>query len=169
MICKIRILLDVEGDVFRDIVINTERNLEDFHFIIARSFGFKGQEMAAFYTSNQDWEQGREIPLVDMSEDNSASSMATTAVNEVLSRKGDRLIYVYDFFSMWTFFVELIEVLPDYEEKIPFIALSIGQVPDEAPEKEFTGRFSLEVYDDFEDYNQDVDFESLEDMDPDSF
>lgn len=168
MICKIRLLLDVEGDVFRDIVLNNDGNLEDFHFLIARAFGFKGQEMAAFYISDNDWEQGVEIPLFDMSDDNNAISMAKTAINDVLSKKGDRLIYVYDFFAMWTFFVELIEVLPAYSEQLPFISLSIGQVPDEAPEKEFAGESFLEDFEKNGNFSDFENFENIDDIDLDA-
>ena len=46
MAYKIRVVLDVENDVIRDIIVNETINLEELHFIIAKSFGFKGQEMA---------------------------------------------------------------------------------------------------------------------------
>jgi len=33
---------------------------------IAQSFGFAGSEMASFYRSTPSWEQGEELPLLDM-------------------------------------------------------------------------------------------------------
>ena len=38
---------------------------------------------------------------------------------------------------MWTFFVELIEISDSYEHKLPKLILTIGDVPEKAPEKEF--------------------------------
>lgn len=49
MTYKIRVILDVKEDIFRDIIVNETINLEELHFTIAKSFGFKGQEMASFY------------------------------------------------------------------------------------------------------------------------
>lgn len=161
MAYKLRVLLDVEEDVFRDLVVNEATNLEDLHYFIAKSFGFNGQEMASFYKSNEDWEQGDEIPLFDMSEDDSDISMSNCLLNNVLKKVGDKLIYVYDFFSMWTFFVELSEISTKNEDNLPLISLSFGTPPEKAPEKEFLADNS---YDD-DDYFLDDDFENIDDID----
>ena len=59
MIYRIRVILDLaEDDVFRDIEINETATLEDLHNVITHSFGFLGNEMASFYRSNDQWEQG---------------------------------------------------------------------------------------------------------------
>ena len=168
MAYRLRVLLDVEEDVFRDILIDKSIHLEDLHFIIAKSFGFKGQEMASFYRTNENWEQGDEIPLFDMSEDGTAVSMQKCLTSETFTTKGDKLIYVYDFFSMWSFFVELTEKSNKPQENLPVIALSFGNTPDEAPEKEFTAEFSEED-DDFDIFNDENNFDSIDDIDLDKY
>lgn len=40
MIYKIRIILDAKDDVFRDIEIEDNKTLEDFHNAITQAFGF---------------------------------------------------------------------------------------------------------------------------------
>ena len=162
MAYKIRVILDVEKDVFRDLVVNEATNLEDLHFFIAKSFGFNGQEMASFYKSNNNWEQGDEIPLFDMSEDDTNVSMSNCLLNNVLTNVGDKLIYVYDFFSMWTFFVELSEIITKKEKDIPKIILSFGFPPEKAPEKSFKAEQS---YDDFDNFIDNDDFEDIDDFD----
>ena len=166
MAYKIRIILDVEEDVFRDIVVNESTNLEDLHFFIAKSFGFNGQEMASFYKSNNEWEQGDEIPLFDMSEDDIDISMSNCLLNSVLKKTGDKLIYVYDFFSMWTFFVELSEITTKEEKDLPKIVLSFGHPPEKAPEKEFKAEKS---YDDDDYFLDSDDFENIDDIDFDNY
>lgn len=167
MAYKIRVILDVEKDVFRDIIVNEFINLEELHFTIAKSFGFKGQEMASFYLTDDSWEQGEEIPLFDMSEDENSFSMTNCLTSMVLKKVGDKLIYIYDFFSMWTFFVELSEIIDDYEEDLPVIALSFGNTPDEAPEKQFIGSQSNE--DDYDAFDDESNFENLDDIDFDNY
>ena len=57
MIYKIRIILDANEDIFRDIEIEAHNSLEEFHNAIAQSFGFMGNEMASFYTCDDEWKQ----------------------------------------------------------------------------------------------------------------
>lgn len=165
MAYKIRVILDVEEDVIRDIVVNEAISLENLHFTIAKSFGFNGQEMASFYRADDQWEQGIEIPLCDMSDDEDTISMGNCHVTDILRNTGDKLIYVYDFFSMWTFFVELIEPKVKSTGELSKTVFSFGKPPKEAPEKEFT---SERLLDDDDDYFND-DFENLDDIDFDNY
>ena len=74
---KVRVILDVEEDVIRTILVDENQTLEQLHKTIANSFGFDGSEMASFYTSDNGWNQGEEIPLFDMSESEVGLSMST--------------------------------------------------------------------------------------------
>ena len=38
---------------------------------------------------------------------------------------------------MWTFYVEVIEISDEKRENLPQNILTVGEIPDEAPEKEF--------------------------------
>ena len=166
MTYKIRIILDVKNDVIRDLIVSETINLEELHFTIAKSFGFKGQEMASFYQTDNNWEQGDEIPLFDMSEDGNSVAMNKFLITDVLKSVGNKLIYVYDFMAMWTFFVELSEIKDTSEEGLPKIALSFGDTPDEAPEKEFKSEKTSDDFDAFDDEN---DLENIDDFDFDNF
>lgn len=146
MIYRFRIILDTQEDVFRDIEIEASNSLEDFHNAITQAFGFGGQEMASFYISNELWEQGEEIALFDMSDEpGSLRIMNETNLEEVVDEIQTRMIYVYDFFNMWTFLVELAEITEFEEGRIyPNLMFAHGQIPEEAPEKEFIGELSDE-------------------------
>lgn len=137
MVYKIRVVLDVNQDVIRTIAIEGSNSLEDLHNTIIQTFGFNGQQMASFYRTDDDWNQGEEIPLISMDESPNALSMSTTTINQNIEDVGEKLIYVYDFLNMWTFFVELIEVSDSIDGALPKLILSIGEVPEQAPEKEF--------------------------------
>jgi hypothetical protein len=164
---KIRVILDVKDDVFRDILIDGNANLEQLHFAITKAFGFNGQEMASFYKSNQQWEQGDEIPLFEMEE--GKPSMTTCIINKKLNQKGDKLIYVYDFLEMWTFFVELLDLVnPTEKYDAPTVIASIGKTPRKAPKKEFKGE-SKKKEDDYG-YDSNSELDSLDDLnDEDDF
>ena len=162
MIYKVRAILDVEKDVIRDILIDSSNNLEDLHKIIAKAFGFNGQEMASFYTSDKDWNQGEEIPLFDMSDAGESISMQSCILKNTLQNKEDKLIYVYDFMSMWTFYIELSD--NNIEESItaPKVVFAFGDAPEEAPEKAFEAQINLDDEEEFD--NQDI-FDNIDDFD----
>lgn len=164
MIYRFRIILDAKEDVFRDIEIDEENTLEELHNTITQAFGFEGQEMASFYVSNEKWEQGEEIALFDMSEGvNSVRVMNETTINDVTNREQPRLLYVYDFLSMWTFLVELADIAEiDSNQTYPNLMFAHGEIPDEAPDKEF----KAEGAEDDDDYIDDeLNHEDYEDLD----
>ena len=111
MIYKIRVILDAEEDIFRDLEIESHNSLEEFHNAITQAFGFLGNEMASFYTCDEEWKQDEEIALFDMSESGSdVRLMNETFLEDIMTENNPKLIYVYDFMNMWTFFVELADI-----------------------------------------------------------
>ena len=135
MIYRIRIILDVEEDVLRDIEIEATATLEELHLAITQSFGFLGNEMASFYESDASWQQGEELPLESMEQ---GPNMREEPLNTVFTLAQHHLIYVYDFLNLWTFFVELKEVGEALSGmSYPNLIHSQGEVPEEAPEKLF--------------------------------
>ncbi|AXT63418.1 hypothetical protein D1816_24755 [Aquimarina sp. AD10] len=161
MIYRFRVILDTEEDVFRDIEIEQDASLEQFHNVITQSFGFDGTEMASFYISDDQWNQGEEISLFDMSEGSQSTRlMNETSLIDVAHEASPKLLYIYDFLSMWTFMIELAEIA-EYENgmEYPNIMFVHGQIPDQAPNKEF-------VADESDQY---TDESSEEFMDPDEY
>lgn len=160
MIHKIRIILDAEEDIFRDIEIEGDSTLEDFHNAITQAFGFGGQEMASFYTCDDEWNQNEEIALFDMSENGSdLRLMNTVLVKGILTEDTPKLIYVYDFLSMWTFFVELADVVEkEVGKSYPNILFSFGEIPDSPPDRQFEAEPTFDFDDTLDNY-EDLDFE----------
>lgn len=166
---KIRIILDTKEDVIRTILFDADINLENLHRNIAKSFGFKGQEMASFYRTDSEWTQGEEIPLFNMEESGEGISMETCILKDVLPQEDDKLIYVYDFLKMWTFYVETINVSTISQEDLPKTILAVGEIPKEAPEKEFIAEKSDNAFNDEYDDEFKDEFESLDDIDFDQY
>ena len=124
-------MLDAIEDVFRDIEIEASDTLEDLHNAITQAFGFEGQEMASFYVSNDAWEQGEEIALFDMGEkEGEIRVMSETRLEDAVWEKQTKLIYIYDFLTMWTFLVELAEIT-EHEDGMsyPNLMFAHGEIP----------------------------------------
>jgi len=116
-----RVVADIEEDVFRDIEILGSQNFEDLHDMIIESFDFAGDQMASFYMSDEDWNKGEEIGLMDMGfgEDQGPRLMNVTTIEEMVKQKNDKILYLYDFLRMWIFYVEFFEVR-DFKEGVRY-------------------------------------------------
>jgi len=130
---KFRILIDNEGpeEVFRDIYISSTENFESFYRAVLAAFEFSGQELASFYVSNDSWDKGHEIALMDMelSESLSAPSiMSETIIQDLVTTSKQKFVMVYDFLKMWCFMIELIEVTQEDFDG-PMLDLSVGEAP----------------------------------------
>mgnify|MGYP000123786810 CR=1 FL=1 len=157
---KIRVILDTKEDVIRTILVDDNINLESLHYAIAKAFDFEGQEMASFYRTDDEWNQGEEIPLFNMAEAGEEISMQSCILYDTLPDENNKLIYVYDFLKMWTFYVDVIEISSEKRDDLPKTILTVGEIPKEAPEKEFVADTlddedddEFDIFDDF-DFNE---------------
>jgi len=157
MVYKFRVILDAEDDVFRDIAILEDDTLEDLHNAIVNAFGFDGMEIASFYTCDDKWNQDEEISLFDTGEvAGEQKVMGDYQLSEMLNEDNTKIIYVYDFLNMWTFFVEL-AAIDEAETGIsyPTTLFSHGEMPADAPEKDFTDANENEFDFEEDDYDED--------------
>ncbi len=179
---KFRILIDTEnnGDIFRDIVIGRSDNFEIFYRSILAAFGFTGDQLASFYVSNDSWDKGHEIALMDMGlggELDAPFIMHETPIASIVGEAGQKLILVYDFMKMWCFLIELVEIVDEaYTE--PELLLSVGISPDEnSKEVDFNAMLGMgdgtdlgtdfdDIFSEFdEDEDEDGDFGNFDNID----
>lgn len=163
MIYKFRVILDTEEDIFRDIAIDENDTLEDLHNAIVNAFGFDGKEVASFYTCDDKWNQEDEISLFDTGDvPGEQKIMGDYTLNQLLGEEQTKIIYVYDFINMWTFFVELASIEePETGESYPALLYSHGIMPENAPDKNFEAE-EENFYDDFEDDFDEDDLDMFE-------
>lgn len=162
MIYKIRAIADTEDDIFRDIAIQNDASLEDLHNAIVNSFGFDGTEAASFYTCDDEWNQEDEIPLFDTGDvPGEMRTMNDFKLEDLLYEDQTKIIYVYDFFNMWTFFVELAAIEEPVEgENYPALLFAHGALATENREFRFSEDeeeiFGSDYEDDFDDEDFDI-------------
>ena len=157
MVYKFRVILDAEEDVFRDIAIQHDDNLEDLHNAIVNAFGFDGMEIASFYTCDDKWNQDEEISLFDTGDvPGEQKIMSDYQLSEILNEDSTKIIYVYDFLNMWTFFVELAAIEETEAGMIyPNTLFSHGEMLANAPEKDFLDASENEFDFEEDDYDED--------------
>jgi hypothetical protein len=130
LILKLRIILDTEADVFRDVEIDMNAPLEHLHLATLDAFDWGNTiEMASFYKSNESWDRGDEIPLMSMSPE--LPSMESTTVGDLLPALEARGVYVYDYLRMWCFYLEPLSIEEaDASVTYPRLMLEFGTAPD---------------------------------------
>ena len=148
MILRIRTILDVNDDVIRDIEIDDDSTLEDLNIFITKSYGFKEKEMASFFETDENWKQGEEMNLVELDE---KKNFSKNKLNTIFNEDNKRLIFVYDFLALWTFYIEVIEFTePLKNTTYPNLVFSKGEIPKKPPNKIFINSEKKDQTDDFD-------------------
>ena len=161
---KFRVLLDTDKqeEIFRDVHISDTDNFESFFKAILNAFEFKGSEIGSFYVSNDDWDKGHEINLLDMSYDddaidNPSNVMKDATIKNFIEEPDQKFILVYDFMRMWIFLIELIGYDKN-EPAVPAVILSVGKAPLEDSKDSMDENLFLEYQDhDHQEENEDDD------------
>lgn len=168
-----RVLIDSkdENDVFRDIELPSNFSFHELHLAIQEAFCFDNSQMASFYESDEFWERGQEIALMDMGMgDSDIKLMNDTRISDLGIEEGKRFLYVFDFFLMWCFLIELVRISEiDNSESYPKISMQFGEAPDQyakEPDDMFGGMDDDSMNFSEFDEGDDDDFEEL---DPDDF
>ena len=155
--------MDHQSDVFREVKISSSSTLEELHHFIVQIFELQKDEMAAFYLTNEDWEQSEEIPLIAM--DANSMEMNKLSINEIFSNH-DKLLYVNDFLIMWRFMIEAVEKDENNTINSPEVFLSFGKMPEDAPQVQFVSEedpYNLD--DEFFDEEDEDEFNEFESYD----
>ena len=143
-IFRFRVLIDSEdGEVFRDIDIKDNQTLEDLHNSIQLAFEFDNSQMASFYLSDEEWVKGDEITLFDMNEASSEEELAVmenVKLAELVEEEKLKMIYIFDFMNIWTFYVDLSQVLTGSDKvEYPSIVNFVGEAPQQHASEEGAG------------------------------
>ena len=165
---RFRVMIDDASEAFRDIEIRRNQTFLDFHKAIKKAFGFKGDEMACFYVSDEEWAKGADIPLADLgfAEDGKVPAlMHETQIGDHMRSTTQRFVYAYDFLHMWMFMCELIHAGdPEKGKRYTKVVMSVGTPPGEhsrmdailMPDEEDDMREeATEVYTENEDHDDD--------------
>lgn len=133
-IFRFRVLIDSgDEEVFRDIDIKENQTLEDLHNSIQLAFEFDNSQMASFYLSDEEWAKGDEITLFDMNDASTTTELAVMShvkLSELVEDDKLKMIYVFDFMNIWTFYLDLSQVLSSSSKvKYPSVVNFVGEAP----------------------------------------
>ncbi len=132
MIYKFRIISDESKEFARELLIDSTHTFLDFHHCLQKDLEYDPAQLSSFFITNASWEKQHQITLIDMMDEEAGncSTMDQCKIGEHFKEKGQRMLYVYDFFSERSFFIELTEVMDISESKaLPKVVFSHGDPP----------------------------------------
>ena len=122
----LRVIADTNDTVLKEVRIKGAASMMNLHEHIYTEFGLNPGEMASFYYSNANWDQGDELPMFAMDDD--MPSMEGTSVAQFFSDTKNGL-YVYNFLDMNIFYLEVVKT-EEEEGFEDFVVLSsVGELP----------------------------------------
>ncbi|MFO7869702.1 MAG: hypothetical protein R6U95_10435 [Bacteroidales bacterium] len=117
MIFKLRIISDEVETFFMIVEIDKKNTFASLHSLIQKECCFKNDQISSFFVSNDEWEKGHEITLLDMNDEYSTTStMSDTLIHEHITSLNDRLIYIFDQFNDRGLFITVTEVMDKNED-----------------------------------------------------
>lgn len=158
MIFRFRIVSDEVDDFRREIEIDADATFLDLRNAICDSVGYDKNQMSSFFLCDSNWEKEREITLEDMGTDADQDVwlMEDTVLRDEIEDDGQRMIYVFDYMTDRSFFIEMKESIPGKNLKDPVCTASRGTAPAQMVDiEEFESKIDAKVAsltsDDFDD------------------
>ena len=147
-----------ESNFLRTIEISEDDNFYNLYEIIHKCAEYDASQMSSFFISNNEWERFEEITLMDMGvKSENIFAMKSTNINKYINSVGDKLVYLFDFFSERYFKIELVDIIDkELTNNLPVCVNAVGGSPEQ-----------IVIDADFSDEELDVDYLSEEDISDD--
>ncbi len=131
MIYKFRLVSDEVDNFKREIEIDADDTFLTLRNAILDSVAYDKSQMNSFFICEDGWEKGKEITLEDMGIDASDDVylMDECILSDYLEDEGQRLIFVFDYLTERSFFIELKKTEPGKNLSEPLCTLSMGTPP----------------------------------------
>lgn len=104
MVYKFVVLSDEDESFVRELEFLETHTLLDFHNLIQDELEFDKSQMASFFMASDNWEKDEEFTLFDMG--TGSSSMDDAILDDIIFKKNQKLLYVFDFFNERSLFIE---------------------------------------------------------------
>ncbi len=115
MVYKFVLLSDEDESFVREFEFLDTHTLIDFHNLIQDELEFDKSQMASFFMATDNWEKEEEFTLFDMG--TGSSTMETAVLEDIIFRKNQKLLYVFDFFNDRGLFIEYTGEAKEIEDR----------------------------------------------------
>ena len=166
---NIRAVADTQEDIFIDFAISKRCNFSDIHHFLISKFNLNKLELSSFYYSNDNWDKGEEITLMNMNFDDESNIkfMDMVLIKDVYKEGHLKFLYVNDFLNMNIFYLEILkEVDIDNDDQVNILH-QLGEYEpknQKLEEKTIEDDKKNEIDQILNEYNED-DFNKFEELD----
>jgi len=128
MVYKFVVLSDEDETFIREFDFLDSQTLMDFHNALQEELEFDRSQIASFYLATDNWEKEEEFTLFEMGA--GSSTMDDAILEDIIFRKNQKLLYVFDFFNDRALFIEYVGEAKEEENKeYPLCTNSKGMAP----------------------------------------
>lgn len=115
MVYRFVVLSDEDEAFVREFEFLDSQSLLDFHNALQDELEFDRSQIASFFMATESWEKEEEFTLFDMGA--GSSTMENAVLEEVIFRKNQKLLYVFDFFNDRALYVEYVGEFKEEDDK----------------------------------------------------
>ncbi|MDE7180265.1 MAG: hypothetical protein K2N88_03605 [Muribaculaceae bacterium] len=134
MVYRFKLVSDEVNNFSREIEIDSENTFLQLRNTILESVNYTKDELDSFFLCNEDWEREEEITLEDMGDsasDQDLFLMENTPLSELIDDEGQKLVFVFDYMTERSFFMELKEIFPSRKLVEPVCTIKRGKAPEQ--------------------------------------
>ncbi|MBD5357661.1 MAG: hypothetical protein HDR88_11760 [Bacteroides sp.] len=131
MVYKFKLVSDEVSNFSREIEIDSNSTFLQLRNAILDSVGYSKDDIDSFYLCDDEWQREEEITLEDMgsSSDQDIWLMEETPLNELIEDEGQKLVFVFDYMTERSFFMEMKEAIPGRNLTDPICTMKRGTAP----------------------------------------
>ncbi len=131
MVYRFKLVSDEATNFAREIEIDSDSSFLQLRNAILDSVEYSKDDMDSFFLCDEDWQRQEEITLEDMgsSSDRDIWIMEETPIGELVEDEGQKLVFVFDYLTERSFFMELKEIIPGRSLSDPVCTLKKGKAP----------------------------------------
>ena len=148
MIFNFRLVSDEVDNFKREIKIDADYTFLDLKNAICDAVGYDKNQLCSFFLCDSNWEKETEITLEDMgkSSEDDVWLMEETILSDYIEDEGQRLIFMFDYMTERSFFIEMKEMITGKKLKDPLCTLAIGKAPVQIMDlKEFEAKIDAKL------------------------
>lgn len=131
MVYKFKLVSDEVSNFSREIEIDSTSTFLQLRNAILDSVGYSKDDIDSFFLCDEEWQRQEEITLEDMgsSSDQDIWIMEDTPLNELIEEEGQKLVFVFNYLTERSFFMEMKEAIPGRNLVDPICTMKRGNPP----------------------------------------
>ncbi|MCH5236221.1 MAG: hypothetical protein J1E95_00275 [Muribaculaceae bacterium] len=131
MVYRFKLVSDEVSNFSREYEIDSTATFLQLRNTILDSVDYSKEDFNSFFLCDDEWERHEEITLEDMgsSSDQDIWIMGDTPLNELIEEDGQKLIFMFDYMTQRSFFMEMKESFPGRTLSDPMCVMKKGKAP----------------------------------------